>query len=231
MSDPRSETVRAGYDEMAGSFAAWGAGVVGDPRDRFLAEFMELLPPSGSVLDLGCGAGVPSAQRLAERFHVVGADISEAQIALARQNVPQAELVRADMLDLDFPDGSFDGVAALYSIAHVPRDQHSRMFSRVMRWLRPGGIFLASLGVGDIAGWTGEWLGVPMFFSSHRANVSRRLLSEAGFDVVRSDVVSMHEPEGEVEFLWVICRQPASRSPARTSSTHTARSRPRRLAS
>ena len=121
--------VRAGYDKLAGSFAEWGARVEGDPRDRFLEEFLELLPPTGSVLDLGCGGGIPSTKRLAEASRVIGADISEAQIALARLNVPDATFIHADLLDLSFPAASFDGVTAFYSISHVPREDHWRVFS------------------------------------------------------------------------------------------------------
>ena len=191
---------------MATTFAEWSASVEGDPRDRFLHEFVELLPCSGSVLDLGCGAGVPSTKRLAETFRVTGADISEAQIALARRNVPDATFIHADLLDLDFPASSFDGVTAFYSISHIPREEHLRVFSLVRRWLRPGGVFLAALGVGDIPDWTGEWLGVPMFFSSHGAAENLHLLAEAGLAAVRAEAVPMREPEGEVTFLWVICR-------------------------
>jgi SAM-dependent methyltransferase len=209
MADPRKEMVRAGYDRMAAEFVEWGARVEGDARDPFLADFMELLPPGGSVLDLGCGAGVPSTRRLAETFRVTGADISEVQIGLARENVPAANFVCADVLDLALADASFDGVAAFYSISHIPREEHPRVFSLVRRWLRPGGVFVASLGVGDIAGWTGEWLGVPMFFSSHDAVTNRRLLAEAGLEVVEAEVVTMREPEGDATFLWVICRAEA----------------------
>ena len=67
MADPRKETVRAGYDLMAGRFGEWASRVKGDPRDRFLHEFLELMPRTGSVLDPGCGAGVPSTKRLAGR--------------------------------------------------------------------------------------------------------------------------------------------------------------------
>jgi SAM-dependent methyltransferase len=191
---------------MADRFAEWGARVEGDPRDRFLDELVGRIAPGGSVLDLGCGAGLPSTRRLAETFRVVGVDISEAQIARARRNVPAAELIRANVLDLDLPDASFDGVCALYSISHVPRSEHGRLFAMVRRWLRPGGVFLASLGVGDLPDWTGDWLGVPMFFSSHDADGNRRLLAEAGLDVVHDEVVSMREPEGEAGFLWVVCQ-------------------------
>ena len=156
------------------------------------------------MLDLGCGAGVPSTRRLAESFSVVGVDISAEQIARARQNVPGAELIRADIREVDFPAASFDGVCALYSIAHVPREGHAQVFGSVWRWLRPGGVFLASLGSGDLAAWTGEWLGVPMFFSSHSAPENRRLLSEAGLEPVHDEIVTMHEPGGDATFHWVI---------------------------
>jgi hypothetical protein len=69
-------------------------------------------------------------------------------------------------------------------------------------------VFLASLGVGDLPGWTGEWLGQPMFFSSHGADENLRLLADAGLDVVHAEAVTMREPEGEATFLWVICRAP-----------------------
>jgi len=156
------------------------------------------------VLDLGCGAGVPSTRWLAESFSVVGVDISAEQLARARRNVPGAELIRADLREADFPAASFDGVCALYSIAHVPREDHAQLFLAVRRWLRPGGVFLASLGSGDLPAWTGDWLGVPMFFSSYSAPENRRLLDEAGLEAVHDEIVTMREPEGDATFHWVI---------------------------
>jgi SAM-dependent methyltransferase len=206
MADPRTDTVRRGYDRLASSFLAWGVRVEGDPRGRFVDEFAAMLPVGGTVLDLGCGAGIPSTRRLAESFGVTGVDISAEQIALARRAVPGATFMQADLLELDLAAAAFDGVAALYSISHVPRAQHARVFASIRRWLRPGGLFLASLGTGGIADWTGEWLGVPMFFSSHDAATNRRLLAEAGLAIVRAEAVTMREPEGDATFLWVICR-------------------------
>jgi SAM-dependent methyltransferase len=137
---------------------------------------------------------------------VVGVDISVEQIARARRNVPGAKLLRADLREVDFRAGSFDGVCALYSIAHVPREDHASLFASVRRWLRPGGVFLASLGTGDLDAWTGDWLGVPMFFSSHTTPENLRLLAAAGLEPVRDEVITMREPDGDVAFLWVICR-------------------------
>ena len=74
-------------------------------------------------------------------------------------------------------------------------------------WLTPGGLFLASLGLGDSDDWVGGWLGVPMFFSSFDAGTNRRLLAEAELTLVIDEVVTMLEPEGEATFQWVLARK------------------------
>jgi SAM-dependent methyltransferase len=204
--DERKATVEAGYDALAERFLAWGARVEGDPRGRFLAAFAERLPDGAAVLDLGCGAGIPSTRLLAEHFDVTGVDISAAQIRLARANVPNARFVHGDVSEVSFPGESFAGVVALYAISHVPREEHAGLFGRIAGWLRPGGLFLAVLGVGDGPDWTGEWLGVPMYFSSWGADTNRELLGAAGFGLLLDEVVAMREPEGEVEFLWALGR-------------------------
>jgi ubiquinone/menaquinone biosynthesis C-methylase UbiE len=168
----------------------------------------------GRVLDLGCGAGLPSTKQLARRFEVVGVDISETQLRLAGKNVPSATFISADITQLEMPIGSFDGITALYSISHIPRDEHGALFARVARWLKPGGLFVASLGAAGSPDWTGEWLGVPMFFSSYDAETNRQLLRDTGLTLITDEVVTIHEPEGEATFLWVLTQKPAL-SPAR----------------
>lgn len=200
--------VSAGYDALADRFLDWAGRVEGDPRERFCAALAARLPPSARVLDLGCGAGLPSTRALAERYDVVGVDVSPEQVARARANVPAATVVCADLAAVSFPDASFDAVSAFYSISHVPRALHAALFGRIARWLAPGGWLLASLGAGDGPDWRGDWLGVPMFFSAFDADTNRRLLRDAGFRLELDEVVTMREPEGEVAFLWVLARTP-----------------------
>jgi ubiquinone/menaquinone biosynthesis C-methylase UbiE len=208
MQDEPTRTVAAGYDRIAERYLRWVARIEGDPRDRMLVEFAERLTGGARVLDLGCGPGVPSTKALAQRFDVVGVDISEAQLGSARENVPEATFIHGDLAEIELPEASFDGVTALYSISHIPREEHARLFARIARWLVPGGLFLATLGATDSPHWIGEWLGVPMFFSSHDADTNRALLSAAGFTLVLDEIVAMREPEGPVSFLWVIARTP-----------------------
>jgi hypothetical protein len=98
-------------------------------------------------------------------------------------------------------------VIALYSVSHLPREEHASLFERVARWLRPDGLFLATLGASDSADWIGDWLGQPMFFSSFGADANRRLIEAAGFELVIDEVLDTIEPEGMVPFLWVLARK------------------------
>ncbi len=202
--DSRKAIVADGYDALAETYLDWASAISDDGRNRMSAAFEARLSPGSQVLDLGCGAGIPSTKRLARRFTVTGVDASRAQVEAARRNVPEASFIEADLAEIDFPPGSWDGVTAFYSISHVPREEHEALFGRIRRWLRPGGIFLATLGAADNPDWTGEWLGRPMFFSAFDADTNRRLLTAAGFTLLMDEVVATHEPEGSVDFLWVL---------------------------
>ena len=208
MGDPRKKIVEDGYNAIAEEHLDWIGRIEGDPRERFLFEFSQLLPVGALVLELGCGAGEPSTQLLAERFNVIGVDISAAQLRLAEQGAPSARFVRADMSNVSFPTSTFAGISAFYSISHLPRDEHGELFHRIAEWLEPGGYFLAALGTGGSIDWTGEWLGVPMFFSSHGVETNRELLLAAGFEILRDEVVEMFEPEGKATFQWVLAHTP-----------------------
>ena len=73
-------------------------------------------------------------------------------------------------------------------------------------WLAPGGLLLAAFGTGDTKSWTGEWLGTTMFFSSYEPAINSRLVCDAGFELLRDELVTFEEPEGEVTFQWVLAR-------------------------
>jgi ubiquinone/menaquinone biosynthesis C-methylase UbiE len=203
-----TQTVRAAYDALAPTFGRWNASIKGDPWERFLAELEKRVDDGARVLDLGCGDGTKT-RRLAERFEVVGVDVSPEQLRLARTAAPEVTFVEADFSELDFAAGAFDVVTAFYSFMHVPRDRHLELFGKVLRWLKPGGLFLASLSTIGGPNRTENWLGVEMFFSGFDAETNRRLVQEAGFELLVDDVIRMSQPEGDTAFLWVMGLRPA----------------------
>ena len=206
MPDPRTELVGRGYDVIGERFVQWRDRIVGDPRREWEDELVSRLEDGARVLELGCGAGVPDTQRLAARFAVTGVDISGEQVRRARAAVPEAEFVHADFTALELDAGSFDAVVSFYAFNHVPRELLASTFARIRRWLVPGGLLMTALGVGDIEAWTGEWLGAPTFFSSFPREKNSSLVREAGFELLRDELVTFREPEGDVTFQWVLAR-------------------------
>ncbi|MGH3256226.1 MAG: methyltransferase domain-containing protein [Streptosporangiaceae bacterium] len=163
--DPR-EVVRRGYDALSIRYDEHYDGHA--KYQAWLSELRDRLPAGRAVLDLGCGSGLPVARDLAAAgYRVTGVDISEAQINRARELVPQAEFVRADVTAIDFAPASFDAVICLFVLIHLPLEDQPPLLNRIASWLRPGGLFLTSTGY---QAWTGvdeNWLGggVPMWWS------------------------------------------------------------------
>ena len=160
------------------------------------------------MLDLGSGNGAKIA-RLADRFDVTGVEISERQLRLARAAAPEASFVQADFTELDFPAGERSTPSPRSTRSCTcPRDEQPALFARILRWLKPGGLFLASLSHVGGEDRVDEWLGVDMFFSGFDADTNRRLVREAGFELLVDELVWMQEPESDIAFLWVLARKP-----------------------
>jgi SAM-dependent methyltransferase len=100
----------------------------------------------GLVVDLGCGSGIWAQQLIQAGYDVLGVDISESMIRLARKKAPQAKFIRSSYLDVQFPP--CDAVTSLGECLCYLFDskngmsQLTRLFSRVYDALRPGGLFV-----------------------------------------------------------------------------------------
>lgn len=202
--DPRAELVGRGYDVIGERFAEWRDRIVGDPRREWEEELVSRLQDGARVFELGCGAGVPDTKRLAQRFRVTGVDVSAGQIRRARAAVPEAEFVQADFTSLDLEPESCDAVVSFYAFNHVPRELLAPTFARIAGWLVGGGLLMTALGTGDIEAWTGDFLGAPTFFSSFPPETNTRLVREAGFEILRDQLVTFHEPDGDATFQWLL---------------------------
>lgn len=111
-----------------------------------VVRFAQLLKEKGArlVLDLGCGAGRHLVYLAKEGFEVHGADISETGLEYARHWLSEeglaAELVRADMTQISYPDGFFDAAISTFVIYHGSLEDMHRTLGEIHRVLRPGGL-------------------------------------------------------------------------------------------
>jgi SAM-dependent methyltransferase len=199
-SDPK-EIVRRGYDRISYRYRA-------DDDDEggyapLIAALLGRLAPGSSVLDLGCGCGVPVARALAGAGHAVtGVDFSEVQIERARALVPTAQFRCADATRVEFPDGTFDAVASFYALIHIPVEEQAPLLGKIARWLKPGGWFLATAGQWEWTGTNEDWLGdgTPMWWSHADAATYRVWLGQAGLTVESEEFIA--EGTGGHALFW-----------------------------
>lgn len=98
------------------------------------------IAPGQAVIDVACGTGVVAravAERLAGSGRVVGVDINEGMLTVARSIRPEIEWHHGDAADLPFADASFDAVLCQAALMYFPdRVEALREMARVAR---PGG--------------------------------------------------------------------------------------------
>ena len=189
------DIVKTGYNQIADRYLSERTKDSDDVR--LLSDFMELLNAGATVLDAGCGAGIPITQRLAEKFDVIGVDFSAAQIELAKQNVPNAKFLCEDLTDLHLPQDFFDGICSYYAIIHIPREEHRALLEKFHFMLNTGGIALLCLGAENLIDDIDEnFLGTRMYWSHFDSGTYRTMLKEIGFSLIWSRHVKDATCEG-----------------------------------
>ena len=111
--------------------------------DRRFAE--RHLPGRGRVIDLGCGTGRMLAPLAQKGCSVVGVDLAEPMLRVAREKVAGADLVKANLVELDcLAEESFDAAVCLFSTLGMVAGQveRRRVVGHAFRLLRAGGIFV-----------------------------------------------------------------------------------------
>ncbi|AKU18435.1 class I SAM-dependent methyltransferase [Luteipulveratus mongoliensis] len=212
MTEPHEqvERIRAGYNALS---RAYRGDVADGPTQSQYAGWLgwvrDHTPEGGHVVDLGCGNGIPASKWLVDNgFRVTGVDVSDEMIERAHTLVPGATFVRADLTDpaeFDLEDASIDAAISLYALIHIPLECQRGVIGRIARWLRPGGLLVATVGHTAWQGREQGWLGgsVEMWWSHPDASTYRDWLEEAGLEVVHEEFV----PEGSSGHQLMIARR------------------------
>jgi SAM-dependent methyltransferase len=138
---PSGEDKSNGYESVANDFiAARSARRIGEQTVR---EWAQTLPCGASVLDIGCGGGVPVTETLLDLgLHVYGVDGSPSMIEAFRQRFPAAPAHCADLTaDPDLFGLEFHAAIAWGVLFLLLPDAQRALINRIARALRPGGRF------------------------------------------------------------------------------------------
>ena len=200
------DIVREGYNKVSYAYRSDDHGESMSDYMVWLSELIPLLSLESTILDLGCGCGVPVAQTLAQNFGITGVDISPVQIGRAEKLVPPAQFICADMTEIDFPPRAFDAIVSFFAIIHVPLEEQPRLFSNLYRWLKSDGYFMLAVGSESWTGTEVDWMGVSgakMYWSHADTETYIHWLGEIGFDICWSKFI----PEGDGGHVLILAKK------------------------
>jgi SAM-dependent methyltransferase len=184
------DDISADYDPIADEYAEiYFNELAHKPLDRLLLnKFAKLVEGLGPVCDLGCGPGQIARYLSDKGLPAFGLDLSAKMVEKARQLNPDIEFIQGDMTALEVEDDSWGGIAAFYSIIHIPHDQVVDVLRELRRVLVPGGWLLLSFHIGDEAVHLDEWEGKKVNIDTIFFPVEKMgsYLKEAGFELTET---------------------------------------------
>ncbi len=133
------------------------------------ADFVERFSPT-SVLDAGCGTGRVAIELAARGIDVVGSDLDEQMLDVARVKAPDVEWIPSDLAQLD-AGRQFDVVVMAGNIVlFVEPGTEAAVVAGACRHVAPGGSLIAGFGLGrgvTVDDWE-TWIGSAGLVASER---------------------------------------------------------------
>jgi SAM-dependent methyltransferase len=209
-----SEDLQSSYDRVAEDYATeFRDEIDKKPFDRKMLDWLaEKVGARGIVCDMGCGPGQVARYLHDKGVHVCGVDLSEAMVERARELHPGIAFRQGNMLALvESGDESYGGIAAFYSIIHVPRAKVVEALRELKRVLRPGGVLLLAFHIGREIIHRDEWWGkeVSLDFIFFETEEMKGYLRAAGFEL---DEVIERDPYAGAEYpsrrAYIFARKP-----------------------
>lgn len=136
------------YNAMADEYAKKLNDYAPRPEQE---KFITLLPKNATILDAGCGPGRDCEYFVKQGLKVVGVDLSDKLLDIAKQRVPKASFYKQDLRKLHFPIHSFDGIWACASLLHLHRAEVPQVLQNFFHLLKPSGILFVMVkeGLGE----------------------------------------------------------------------------------
>lgn len=206
--------LQSSYDLVAEDYAAEFCGeMLKKPFDRKMLDWLiEKVGESGVICDMGCGPGQIARYLHDHGARVCGVDLSAEMVKQAGLLNPGISFQQGDMLALDeIADESYGGVAAFYSIIHIPRSSVVDALRVIKRVLSSGGVLLLTFHIGEEIIHRDEWWGkeVSVDFIFYETEEMKDYLKAAGFKL--EEVIERDPYEG-VEYpsrrAYIFARKP-----------------------
>lgn len=155
-----------------------------------LDHFLTLIKGK-KILDAGCGSGRDARYFTEKGYEVIGIDLATNLLNIAQSEAPKASFQKMDIRKIEFADDFFDGIWAMASVLHLPKNQLDTALAEFFRVLKPEGILYLSVkqGVGERYISKDYYINHRKYFSFYQKDEISSHLSTIGFTVNESSSV------------------------------------------
>jgi ubiquinone/menaquinone biosynthesis C-methylase UbiE len=185
------------------------------PIDQsLLVAFVELVKRQATdrAADVGCGPGRAASFMATRGLDVVGVDVSEAMLAVAKSAHPHIKFEEGQLDALPFETGVLAGAVCWYSIIYTPPGRLAEAFGELARVLIPGGYVLLAFQAEDepVRSTDAHETHLPLTTYRHGVQDVAARLMDRGFEIYAT-VLRAPELDHETTFQgFVIASKPLS---------------------
>ncbi len=176
-----------------------------------LPAFIKLLAPGSIVLDVGCAGGRDAKEFIKAGYRVIGIDIVNEFLREAKKRVPGAVFRKMDLMQLKFRRNYFDAIWANAVLLHFDKKDLPKILLNFYRTMKPGGFLHVRLKRGRGTHAVREKLvdNRERLFTFYYKHETERMLTDAGFRIVRLEIMPDELKRKDVEWISVWGRKPS----------------------
>ena len=145
----KRNSVKKDYDLIANQYFEEFGTVLEDVD--LINEFESCLEKDASIIDLGGGTGKLTNYFNEQGYNAICYDFSENMMRYAKKSYPNIQYILDDIINIKnhFSKDSIDGITAMYSLFHIPRENIDQLFLDINDLLKEKGLFCFSLQLGN----------------------------------------------------------------------------------
>lgn len=156
----------------------------GDSLDLFCKH----VKTKGDVLELACGPGNVTKYILNKRgdLKILGTDLSENMLELARENNPRAVFTKMDCRDISKLNKTYDAIVCAFALPYLSKEDTITLIKDASNRLNKDGLFYISTMEDDYSksGLVSSSQGDQMYMHFHEAGYLTIALENNGFEII-----------------------------------------------
>ncbi|MBP9069926.1 MAG: methyltransferase domain-containing protein [Bacteroidia bacterium] len=163
--------------------------------------FCKHVKTNGDVLELACGPGNVTKYIINKRadIKILGTDLSENMLELARENNPSAVFTKMDCRDISKLSKTYDAIICAFALPYLSKEEAMTLINDASKRLNKEGLFYISTMEDDYSksGLVSSSQGDQLFMHYHEAEYLKESLENSGFEIIHLSRKQYAGPDGK----------------------------------